>query len=283
VKIDIGIAANKNQAFEWWSALLPEALRIAYEGKIELARLLAVGSALTDHNRNAVVASFLEGDSEAIWWIDDDTVAQPETLERLLGLNTDIAAGVYFRRGVPYDPLAYKRLPNQMYTPMKYFERGEIVPAESVGMGCTLVKRTVYEEILRQYRLFRRGENATVMAVHREDVEAVEAGAVSYDVHGWAGKVVEGPGGRGYLIDPVRAVEPAELDCNWPFYVLEWGRTEDHYFCEMATRCGFEILVDTWLDCKHLGIQPVTWRNFWKVRDTYAAHVNLLRMMGEEV
>jgi len=91
-----------------------------------------------------------------------------------------------------------------------------------------------------------------------------------------------GPGGRGYWVDPVVEVDPEEIDSNWPFYVLEWGRTEDHYFCEMAMRCGFEILVDTWLDCQHLGIQPVTWRHFWKVRDTYAAQVALQGMLGEE-
>jgi len=279
MKIDIGIAGNKNQPFDWWSALIPELLRIQYEGKIEIAQFLAVGSALTDHNRNAVTAAFLEGDSEAIFWIDDDTVHPPETLERLLGLDTDVAAGVYFRRGLPYDPLAYKRLPNRMYTPMKYFERGEIVPVESVGMGCTLVRRHVYEKIREQYRLFRRLENATVVAVHGDDVVAMDGGLPAV-VHDWAGKAVIGPGGRGYLVDAlVPAVEP--LECDWPFYVLEWGRTEDHFFCEMALRCGFEILVDTWLDCKHLGIQPVTWRHFWQVRDTYRAQVALQGMLGE--
>lgn len=280
MKIDIGIAGNKNQAFDWWSALVPELLRIQYEGQIEVAQFLAVGSALTDYNRNAVVAAFLAGESDAIFWIDDDTVPPPSALERLLQLDTDVAAGVYFRRGLPHDPLAYKRLPNRMYTPMKQFERGEIVPVESVGMGCTLVRRHVYERIQEEYRLFRRVENATVMTMHGEDV--VEEEAVHPDVlrpDPDVGRVVVGPGGRGYHVDAVVEVQAEDLEQDWPFYVLEWGRTEDHYFCEMVQRCGLEILVDTWLDCKHLGIQPVTWRHFWKVRDTYRGYVALEQLM----
>ena len=96
MRVDIGIACNKNQEKEWWARLVPELLRVAAAGEIELGRFIAVGSALTDHNRNHIVGHFLEGEGEAIWWIDDDVVPPAGTLEALVGLDVDIAAGCIF-------------------------------------------------------------------------------------------------------------------------------------------------------------------------------------------
>jgi len=275
MRVDIGIACNKNQEKEWWARLVPELLRVAAEGKVELGQFIAVGSALTDHNRNHIVGHFLEGEAEAIWWIDDDVVPPSGTLEALVGLEVDIAAGVYFLRKPPCNPVVYARLEGGLYRPLWEYQQGEIIRADSVGMGCTLIRRCVYERIREEYAVFRRVRNGTVVLVHREDV--VETRMVARQVRRQAGKVLKRPGERGsawLLEELVGPVEPPEV---WPFYALEYGRTEDHYFCEMARRVGFEIVVDTGIECAHWGCQPVTGKSFREMREWHKQEAGSLK------
>ena len=276
MRVDIGIACNKNQEKEWWARLVPELLRVAAEGRVELGQFIAVGSALTDHNRNHIVGHFLEGEAEAIWWIDDDVVPPPGTLEALIGLDVDIAAGVYFLRKPPCNPVIYARRDDGFYRPLWEYERGEIIKADSVGMGCTLIRRGVYERIREEYGVFRRVRNGTVVLVHGDDV--VHTRMVARQVRRQAGKALrrgargegrgergEGLGARAYLLEEL--VGPVEAPEVWPFYALEYGRTEDHFFCEMARRVGFEIVVDTGIECQHWGCQPVTGTSFREMRE----------------
>jgi hypothetical protein len=288
MRVDIGIACNKNQEKEWWARVVPELLRVAAEGRVELGQFIAIGSALTDaigsaltdHNRNHIVGHFLEGEGEAIWWIDDDVVPPAGTLEALVGLDVEIAAGVYFLRKPPCNPVVYARREDGFYRPLWEYQQGEIIRADSVGMGCTLIRRCVYERIQEQYVLFRRVRNGTVVLVHREDV--VETRKVARQVRRQAGKVLRRQGGRGageqgsggaeergraYLLEEL--VGPVEAPDVWPFYALEYGRTEDHFFCEMARRVGFEIVVDTGIECQHWGCQPVTGKSFREMRERH--------------
>lgn len=266
MRVDIGIACNKNQEKEWWARVVPELLRVAAGGRVELGQFIAIGSALTDHNRNHIAAHFLDGEADAIWWIDDDVVPPSGTLEALIGLDAEIAAGVYFLRKPPCNPVVYARQPDGFYRPLWEYQKGEIVKADSVGMGCTLIRRCVYERIREEHVLFRRVRNSTAVIVHQDDVGEVEDYEKYEAAERMVGTVVPHPAGNAYLVEElVRPVKPPEV---WPFYALEYGRTEDHFFCEMARRVGFEIMVDTGIECQHWGCQPVTGTSFREMRET---------------
>lgn len=262
---------------------MPELLRLERAGRVQVERVIVQGSALTDYNRNEVVQHHLEGDSEALWFVDDDTIPPPGTVEWLVDLvengAADVAAGLYYSRSLPYNPIAYQRRPNGLYIALARFAPGEIVYVDSVGMGCTLIKREVFEEIQRQYSVYRRVETGTMLVVHNEDVRAPTLPSPASE--GGMG-VVMGPGGRGYHVEAVVGpVDPVQEVGHWPFYRFEYGRTEDHPFCEMVKRCGFKVAVDTAIECEHVGTQARTGRDFEKVKGQVESYLALKQQMEE--
>jgi len=265
MKIDIGIACNKNQPHDWWGRNVPEWLRLAASGLVEFEGFLAIGSALTDHNRNHIADHHLDGEADAIWWIDDDVIPPPGTLERLLALDVPIAAGVYFLGKPPCNPCAYQRREDGLYRPLWNYQRGEIIEVDSVGMGCTLIRREVYERIREEYVLFRRKRNAVVVPVQQKDVSRVGP-LLGRQIRKFGGEVIRYQ--KGTCISIEELVGPVEVEV-WPFYAFENGRTEDHWFCEMAQRVGFKIVVDTGIECQHWKLRPITGQSFRQMREAY--------------
>lgn len=282
MRVDIGIACNKNQSHEWWPKIMGELLRVQARGQVEIGRIIAIGSALpdvsknelvlnhvkrfqlTDVNRCAITDEYLEGKSDALLWIDDDTVPPQKAVERLVALGRPVATGVYYKRKPPCEPIAYYRLENGGYVPLWEFQSGEIVSVDSVGMGCTLVQRAVYEKIMREYMLFRR-PTGTLVPVHRDDVAFTKTTSKQLKRH--RGQVLCDEHGLMTHLIPLEGPVPPEEVERWPFYVMEHERTEDHFFCEMVKRVGFEIVVDTSLECYHWGDSPVSGKNFRQMRE----------------
>jgi hypothetical protein len=87
------------------------------------------------------------------------------------------------------------------------------------------------------------------------------------------------PGIRGYYIDPIVGPLDEEDYDRFPYYALEWGRTEDHFFCEMARRVGMTIKTDTWRECKHLGTTGYDGSQYRDVLDQVTTYLGLKGMM----
>jgi hypothetical protein len=286
IRVDIGIAANKQQNHQWWNGTFSEIIRTTQcdEG-IEIARVIVTGSAMTDisknmatnfmmtqvntaENRTAIVGKHLNEEplADAIWWIDDDTVPPLGALRRLIDLETDVAAGIYYLRNPPYNPVAYRRHPQGGgYTPLFDFQPDEIRPMDSVGMGCTLVKRYVYERIMENYVLFSRHATHTIKPVHKDDI--LETGTLPSKVRKHMGKVLMSQNGV-VLLEELR---PVDKVARWPFYIMEYERTEDHFFCEMVKRLGMDIVLDTSIECEHWGWKMVTGESFRRMREEWKA------------
>ena len=273
--VDIGVAISKMQSPKWWVGAMGEIMRAKDRGTIEVGSILTVGSALNDHMRNGIADLFIKPDNvaenrnnvvaesqgEYLFWMDDDTVPPHMAIEKLLKLETDIAAGVYFRRNPPYNPIAYRRTPNGLYASLWNYQPGEILRADSVGMGCTLVHQSVYERIQEAHILFYRADHHTPIAVHRDDLVNVQR--LPEEMRVWRDKVVVSNDG----IYRMQALELCHDEPDhWPFYALEHERTEDHHFCEMAKRVGCRILVDTSVECHHVGESAITGDHFREMR-----------------
>jgi len=272
---------NKNQPHQWWHNLFGQLLAIQKRGDIEIGRLLSssaatpdwvkdritelyIGPANTGENRNQIASSHEEADADAIFWIDDDTAPPDGALETLLERNVGIAAGVYHRRSPPWNPMIFNQMPNGGYISLWEWETGEILHVDAVGMGCTVVRREVFAAIREAHEVFLRRATGTMRPVLKERVKWLEGEVadVAEELLPEHAQITR-EGRVFYIEELLPVVDPLGW---WPYFAMEYQRTEDLSFCEMARACGVEIVVDTSVVCKHWGLEPVEGDEFRDLR-----------------
>ncbi|MGH2621526.1 MAG: glycosyltransferase family 2 protein [Anaerolineales bacterium] len=278
-KVDIGVATYGYTSHEWWSNVMVNLLSEQSE-QLQIGRIHAIASALPDHNKNYIIddrkgvgsaeqkdrnertdankstivgasangslrqAGFLSGDADWIFFMDDDTVPPKGALTQLVSLGREFVGGLYFLAKPPHNPIAYYRGENGLYMALWNYPHGALTQVDSIGMGCTLVHRSVYEKIMDAYELFQR-PNGSVLPILRSDV------------HGHNGPRPQRTEVReGVLHMPVYSLDPEDKR-PWPFYAMEYGRTEDHHFCELSGGIGIRPWLDTTIICDHYKLKAV--------------------------
>jgi GT2 family glycosyltransferase len=96
-------------------------------------------------NRNGIAERALALGCTHIWYVDDDQVFAPDTLNRLLAHDKDMVSGLYLKREAPFAPQVYDEADARGFCKprlLREFERG-LIPAVATGAGCLLVKTTV--------------------------------------------------------------------------------------------------------------------------------------------
>lgn len=267
VRVDVGVACSGFQTPEWWNGLIGSLIAEERGDLVTLGQTLAISSALPDHNKNNVLTSgiapahekrrnsltdanragvvgrFLDGTADYLMFLDDDTVHVPGTISQLIRLQREIAAGLYYNPKPPCNPIAYMRGENGLYAPLEDWSFGALVQVDSVGMGCTLIHRSVFERIQAEHRVFVR-PNGSLAVVHQSQVYG------EWKPVAWNGRPDE------YVMDGIlhtRVKLPEKDDTRkFPFFALEYGRTEDHHFCELAANVGIRPWVDTTINCTHI-------------------------------
>ena len=277
--IDIGVACSPSQSPMWWPGIM-NLLLDAQKSGIEIRSILAASSAVPDHNKNRLTSSdkdsdiqpyapsdtpdgaiapigekrrnsltdanrssaaksFLTSTSDWMFWIDDDTVPPVGSILKLLQLHRSIVGGVYFLGGPPHNAVAYYQLKDGTYAGLGDYPEGTLVPVDSIGMGCTLIHRSAYEDIMNAYTVLQR-PNGSLVPVKKENIFSLNGKEPPKESY------VE----SGVLHMPL--VERTSEDKRpWPFYALEYGRTEDHHFCELARSVGHTPYLDTTIICDH--------------------------------
>ena len=256
--VDIGVACGGAQNKEWWSVVMGMLLQETQRG-ITIGAIRTVGSAVPDYNKNNILTSqkkrlsltdanrveittgFLQHDAEWLFQMDDDTIPPYDVITQLVNKGREFIAGVYFLPISPYNPIAYIRNQDGTYYPFYNYPKGALVQVDSVGMGCTLIHRSVFEKIRDNHTVFVR-PNGSQVAVYNP--------LILND------KPYKGSHKQGYVNDgcyhlPVTRQDP-EDGRSFPFYALEYGRTEDHHFCELAANVGIRPWLDTTVTCKHI-------------------------------
>jgi len=147
--------------------------------------------------RNHIVEMALADNVEYLFFLDYDVVPPPNAFIKLLSLKVPIAAGVYHLKAVPPQPLI---MVNGWSKAFEEYDYGDLVKADAVGMGCTLIHMDVFRKIPKPW--FKTSP--------------------------------------GYS-EKTSAILP--------------GMTEDIYFCAKARAAGYDIIVDTSIQCGHMDVR----------------------------
>lgn len=259
-KVALGVVSYGGQDPLWWKPMI-DFVGMWNHSEIEYGGLFHSGVSTTDINRNNVAHSFkTESDADWLLWIDADNPPPIGTLERLLEPQKELISGLYYGGNIKKEmqPIAYVRNPKGGYHTLKQvkplWNKGEILPVDAVGNGCFLNHRSVFEEIEKNYTVFQRqtGGKACVL---NDNIK----GEVPEDMvkHPYALQVR-----KGILYDPI--IQYDMSDNKFPFYMCQYGRTEDYTFCEMARELGYMIWVDTFVEVGHVKAYPFSGTEYRK-------------------
>lgn len=98
-------------------------------------------SSLNMVNREYAVREARRQDCTHVLFLDSDMVFPSETLLRLLHADRDIVGALYARRVHPYKTLGY----------LLDAEHGDIAEAGEMGLGCILIRLSVFENMRAPY------------------------------------------------------------------------------------------------------------------------------------
>jgi hypothetical protein len=154
-----------------------------------------------------------------------------------------MVSGVYYstQKKEVISPIAYHVDREGNYHAV-HFELGTLMQVDAVGMGCFLTHRDVYRDIMEEHTLFQRVPGGAIV-VHKDQVKDEPPEKICK--HPYAGQVR-----KGIYYEPV--VQFSLPDVDFPFFISQFGRTEDFPFCEMVRKVGYEIWLDTSVEVPHV-------------------------------
>lgn len=109
------------------------------------------------NQREQLVKSSIEVESDYILWLDSDMTFPSTTALRLLSHDENIVGCNYKKRSKPQTPVAYKKLYDWDSWLSLEIDEG-LVEVEGVGMGCLLMKTKVFDKIRKPYFEFTYNE-----------------------------------------------------------------------------------------------------------------------------
>jgi len=114
------------------------------------AHLFFDASTILINQRENLINQAIEVKSEWVLWLDSDMMFPPTTLLRLLAHNQDIVACNYMKRSYPFKSVAFMDTNDwESWVPLQ--SEDELLNIEAIGMGCVLMRTSVFEKLNRPY------------------------------------------------------------------------------------------------------------------------------------
>jgi len=99
--------------------------------------------------RNDLVERSLKHSPDYVLFVDSDMILPENILDSLINMKKDISSALYFIRLPPYKPLA-KIIKDGLFYNLDAVPLNQIIEVDSVGMGCVLIKREVFEKLIEK-------------------------------------------------------------------------------------------------------------------------------------
>lgn len=157
IKLSI-LVPTRDMVHSQFSYCLTQLFNLTKESGID-TYLFFDSSTILLNQRNNLIKSAKEINSDYVLWLDSDMMFPPTAALRLLEHNKDIVACNYMKRSKPLKTVAYTDLTNwDSWVPMKTQEN--LVKVEGVGMGCMLMKLDMFDKIEKPYFEFEYKEDS---------------------------------------------------------------------------------------------------------------------------
>jgi hypothetical protein len=158
--------------------VVPRFLEIALQG----VPFFHLHSFRTDMARNLAAAALLESDFSHILMLDQDHLHDVNIVQKLCRWvqndpTKQIVGGLYFRRGEPYEPQAFKQRDDGMYYYLADWE-AELVEVDVIGTAALLISRDVFAALPKPwfwYDYSHFNDKASEFISASEDVQFCKA------------------------------------------------------------------------------------------------------------
>lgn len=118
------------------------------------------------NQRERLIEKAIDVNADYVLWLDSDMMFPSTVALRLLEHDKDIVACNYMKRTKPLKTVAYTNIKDwESWVPLE--PRKDLVKVEGVGMGCMLMKTSVFKSILKPY--FEFTYDGTTKDWHGED------------------------------------------------------------------------------------------------------------------
>jgi hypothetical protein len=107
---------------------------------------------LTQRERLATEA--INVGADYMLWLDSDIVFPATTAVRLLAHNEPVVAANYVRRQFPCKGVAYETI-GDWENPLPFEVYDDLVEVEGIGMGCMLIKTSIFKEMSKPWFEFQ--------------------------------------------------------------------------------------------------------------------------------
>lgn len=95
--------------------------------------------------RNRTIDRAIGGNFDYLFTIDADILFEPDTVEKLLKLDSDIATGWYFNKRAPYPSVSGVGIELNLEKIEEKIKNREIIEVATGGMGGVLIKKSVFK------------------------------------------------------------------------------------------------------------------------------------------
>lgn len=153
MKITIGIPTNRLIKPKTAKSLL----QLVAHSKHEYKFVVSTRGYNTSENRNYIAAQAVKNGSDYLFFVDDDMILPPDTLDRLLAHDKDIVGGVYMTKYEVQAPVIEYLDPTR---PSEVFKCG------AIGTGCLLIKISVFRKVPQIWFNYEWNDNGSVKESH---------------------------------------------------------------------------------------------------------------------